>query len=271
MMSEADDSRLPDLPATLAAHLDGAVAILRLARPEKRNCLDNETVLGIERFFTALPDAVRAVVIHGEGAHFSAGLDLSTIQETDVIAGMMHSRLWHRAFQHIEFGRVPVFAALHGAVVGGRLELAAAAHVRVAERSTFYALPEGQRGIFVGGGGAVRVPKLIGTARMMDMMMTGRTYGAADGVALGFSQYLVEDGEGLAKAIELAKRTAENAPMTNFALIQALPRIAAAEPGAGFLLESLMSSVAQDAPEAKKRLQDFLEKRGEKVRHDPKD
>jgi enoyl-CoA hydratase/carnithine racemase len=264
----AADQTLPDLPPTLAAHLDGAVAVLRLARPDKRNCIDNETVLGLETFFTRLPDQVGAVVIHGEGAHFSAGLDLSTLQETDAISGMMHSRVWHRVFQHIEFGRVPVFAALHGAVVGGGLELAAATHVRIAERSTFYALPEGQRGIFVGGGGAVRIPRLIGVARMMDMMLTGRTYGAAEGVTLGLSQYLVEDGEGLAKAIELAKRAAENAPMTNFALIHALPRIAAAEPGAGLLLESAIAAMAQDAPEAKQRLTDFLEKRAEKVKHE---
>ena len=63
-------------------------------------------------------------------------------------------------------GRVPVVAALHGAVVGGGLELASASHIRVADDSTFYALPEGTRGIFVGGGGSVRIPKLIGAARM---------------------------------------------------------------------------------------------------------
>ena len=73
--------------------------------------------------------------------------------ERDTIAGIRHSRMWHRVFESVEFGPVPVVAALKGAVVGGGLELAAAAHIRVAERSTFYALPEGQRGIFVGGGG----------------------------------------------------------------------------------------------------------------------
>jgi enoyl-CoA hydratase/carnithine racemase len=78
------------------------------------------------------------------------------------------------------------------------LELAAAAHIRVAERSAYYALPESTRGIFVGGGGAVRIPRLIGTTRMIDMMLTGRTYSAEEGLSLGFSQYLVDDGHGLA-------------------------------------------------------------------------
>ena len=151
------------------------MAVLTLMRAAKRNALDDPTVAGIEPFFSALPGDIGAVVLTGDGEHFSAGLDLSELSERDVRAGIEHSRSWHRAFQHIEFGKAPVVAVLHGAVVGGGLELAAAAHIRVAERSTFYALPEGSRGIYVGGGASVRVPALIGTARMMDMMLTGRT------------------------------------------------------------------------------------------------
>jgi enoyl-CoA hydratase/carnithine racemase len=155
---------------------------------------------------------------------------------------------------------------LKGAVIGGGLELAAAAHIRVAESSTFYALPEGQRGIFVGGGASVRLPRLIGVARMRDMMMTGRTYRAEEGVVLGFSQYLEEPGAGLAKAVELARKAAGNAPLTNFALIHALPRIAESDPASGYVTEALMAAVAQGDAEAKRRLADFLEKRAEKVR-----
>jgi len=181
--------------------------------------------------------------------------------------GVLHSRSWHSCFEKIEFGPVPVVAALQGAVVGGGLELAAAAHVRVAEKSAFYALPEGQRGIFVGGGGSVRVPRLIGVARMADMMLTGRTYGAAEGVGIGFSQYLVEEGEGLPKALALARTMVGNAELTNFAVIQALPRIADADPRIGYLMESLMASIASGSTEAKSRVRAFLDKRAGKVSH----
>jgi enoyl-CoA hydratase/carnithine racemase len=256
-----------DLPSSLAAEMRGNIALLRLSRPDKRNALDDVMISGIHRFFGNLPAGTRAVVMHGEGQHFSAGLDLSSITETDASGGLSHSRAWHRAFERIEHGDVPVIAVLHGAVVGGGLELAAAAHIRVAERDTFYALPEGSRGIFVGGGGAVRIPRLIGVARMMDMMLTGRTYGAEDGLAMGLSQYLAEPGEGLAKGLELAARVAENTPMTNFAVIHALPRIARADPDAGFLLEGLMASVAGADEQAKLRLRAFLEKRAPKVSH----
>ena len=151
-------------------------------------------------------------------------------------------------------------------MVGGGLELASACHIRVADDSTFYALPEGTRGIFVGGGGSVRIPRLIGVARMTDMMLTGRVYNAVDGERLGFAQYLVPQGQALEKAIELATAIATNAPMTNYALVHALPRIAEQPADHGFMTEALISSIAQSAPEAKARVRAFLEGKAAKVK-----
>ncbi len=258
-------SGFPDLPASLKAERKGDIAIVTLTRPEKRNALNDMIVLGLEAFFGTLPNSIKAVVLNGAGEHFSAGLDLSELAEAEVAEAVRHSQMWHRAFEKIEFGKAPVVAVLHGAVVGGGLELAAAAHVRVAERSTYYALPEGSRGIFLGGGGTVRLPKLIGVSRVANMMLTGHTYNAEDGQALGLSHYLVDNGAGLAKAIELAERMAGNAPLTNFAVMHALPRIAQSDPASGYLTEALMAAVAQGSDEAKTRLKDFLEKRGKKV------
>jgi len=250
---------------TLTTEQDGEILVVRLSRPDKRNALNDSAILALDAVFSRLPPGVRAVVLEAEGEHFSAGLDLSEVSERDATEGVAHSMMWHRAFEKIQFGSVPVIAVLKGAVIGGGLELACATHIRVAETSAFYALPEGQRGIFVGGGGSVRLPRLIGVARMMDMMLTGRTYGAEEGLALGFAQYLVEPGTGAAKARELARRVAGNAPLTNLAVIQALPRIAEADPATGFMTEALMASVAQSDREAKRRIRDFLEKRAAKV------
>lgn len=258
-------AKAPDRASLIASEIQGEVAIVRLARPHKRNALNDTVVMGLEKFFEGLPDSVRAVVLHGEGEHFSAGLDLSELTDRSVAGGVAHSQSWHRVFDKIQFGRVPVVTVMHGAVVGGGLELASATHIRVAERSAYYALPEGVRGIFVGGGGSVRLPRLIGTARVMDMILTGRTYDAEEGQALGISHYLVDNGKGLAYAMELARRVAKNAPLTNFAVMHALPRIAEADPAAGFLTEALVSSIVQGEAEAKERLKAFLEKRGPKV------
>jgi enoyl-CoA hydratase/carnithine racemase len=250
----------------LLVEVKGGVMTVGLNRPAKRNALDDATVLALEACFSAVPKDVAVAVIHGVGEHFCAGLDLSELTERDVTAGMMHSRMWHRTFDRIQFGPVPVIAALKGAVIGGGLELAAACHVRVAETGAFYALPEGQRGIFVGGGGSVRLPRLVGVARMADMMLTGRTYSAEEGVPIGFSQYLAGAGEGFDLALKLAAKIACNAPMTNFAVVQALPRIADADAQAGLLMESLMAAVAQGDGEAKARMRDFLTKKAAKVR-----
>jgi enoyl-CoA hydratase/carnithine racemase len=244
----------------------GAVGVLLLNRPQKRNALNDEMIEELGACVAAIPEGVRALVLHGAGEHFCAGLDLSELSDRSAAQGMAHSRTWHRVFDGIQFGRVPVVAVLHGAVVGGGLELASVAHLRVAEEGTFYALPEGQRGIFVGGGASVRVPRLIGAARMADMMFTGRVYSAEEGQATGISTYLVPAGKGLAKGIELAGRIAGNAAATNFALMHALPRIAELGQDAGLLMEALMAGIAQSEPEAKRRMRDFLQKRAGKVK-----
>ncbi len=244
----------------------GVVLSVGLNRPAKRNALNDTLILAIDACFAALDDDVRAVVVHGVGEHFSAGLDLSELTERDAAEGLWHSRMWHRVFDRIAHCRVPVIAALQGAVIGGGLELACAAHIRVAEPSAYFALPEGQRGIFVGGGGSVRLPRLIGVARMADMMLTGRVYSAAEGVAVGFTQYLAEAGGAYAKAMELADKVAANAPLTNFAVLHALPMIAESNPQAGLVMESLMATVAQSDKEAKKRIRDFLDRKTAKVR-----
>jgi len=243
----------------------GAVAMVRLSRPLKRNALNDGLVEALRDVFQNLPEEAKAAVVYGEGDHFCAGLDLSELKERDAGQGLHHSRSWHVALDAVQLGRVPVVAALHGAVVGGGLELASACHIRVADDSTFYALPEGTRGIFVGGGGSVRIPKLIGVARMTDMMLTGRVYNAVDGERIGLAQYHVPTGTALEKALDLAQRIATNAPLTNYALMHALPRIAEQPADHGFLTEALISSIAQAAPEAKARVKAFLEGKAAKV------
>lgn len=241
------------------------VAVIRLTRPAKRNALNDGLILAIRDLFEHMPEGVRAAVIDGEGENFCAGLDLSELKERDAGQGLYHSRMWHAALERVQYGPVPVIAALHGAVVGGGLELASACHIRVADESTFYALPEGSRGIFVGGGGAVRIPRLIGASRMADMMLTGRVYNAQDGEKIGMAQYLVPQGSAFDKAFELAVRVAQNAPLTNYALIHALPRIAEQPADQGFFTEAMMAAIAQSAPEAKQRVRAFLEGKAAKV------
>lgn len=264
-MSKAQTASESAAPSLLSVTQDGEIAVVRLARPEKRNALNDVLISELYAFFENVPTGTKAVVLTGQGDNFSAGLDLSEVTEHTTAEGIHHSRRWHKAFEAIEFGTVPVIAVLHGAVVGGGLELACTAHLRVAEQSSYYALPEGQRGIFVGGGGSVRIPRLIGVSRMSDMMMTGRVLNADEGHAAGISNYLAPNGAGVEKAMELARRVAANAPLTNYAIMHALPRIADSGPTQGYMMEALMAAIAAGDDFAKERLRAFLEKRAPKV------
>lgn len=249
----------------ISTEIQDNLLIICLNRPEKRNAVNDATLLELDEVFSGASKDIQCIVIQGAGKHFCAGLDLSELEERDALEGLYHSRMWHAAMDKIQFAPVPVVAAIHGACVGGGLEIAAACHIRVADSSAFYALPEGSRGIFVGGGAAVRLPKLIGMANMMDMMLTGRVYQAEEGYRLGFTQYLTEQGKALQEAVKIARKIAQNTPMTNLALTHVLPRIVDAGQDIGLMMEAMAAAIAQSAPQAKERLRDFLEGRAKKV------
>jgi enoyl-CoA hydratase/carnithine racemase len=241
------------------------VAVIRLTRPAKRNALNDGLVEAIRKAFENMPDTVRAAVIEGEGEHFCAGLDLSELKVRDAGEGIHHSRSWHVALDAVQYGLVPVIAALarrrrrRRAGTGQRQPHPRRRRehlLRPARRHTRH---------FCRRRRARCASPLIGVARMTDMMLTGRVYNAQDGERLGFAQYLVPRGEALDKAIELATRIATNAPLTNYALMHALPRIAEQAADHGFLTEALMASIAQSAPEAKDRVRAFLDGKAAKV------
>ncbi|WP_407280244.1 crotonase/enoyl-CoA hydratase family protein [Aromatoleum evansii] len=234
-----------------------------LARPAKRNAISDRLLNAIDAAFAAVPEGTRVIVLGGEGDHFCAGLDLTEHQHRDPFGVMQHSRGWHRVFDRIQNGGIPVVAALHGAVIGGGLELASSAHVRVAEPNTIYQLPEGRHGIFVGGGASVRVAKIIGAGRMCEMMLTGRILESDEGQRLGLSHYLVAPGEALAKAQQLARRIAENAPMANWAMVSAVQRIDNLSSDDGLFVESLTAALTQTSPEVAERIGHFLQRKGQ--------
>lgn len=254
----------------LSTELRGDVAVIGLNRPEKRNAISDAFVEELEAAVIAAEGSAKAGVIHGIGPHFCAGLDLAEHVKKTPFEGVHGSRRWHRVFDRIQRGRLPWFAALHGAVVGGGLELAASAHVRVADSTAFFALPEGQRGIFVGGGGSVRAARLMGVARMTDMMLTGRSVDAATAEAWNLVQYVVPEGTALARAIALAEKAATNAEISNYAVINALPRIQDMASDDGLFVESFIASFTATSPEAEERLNAFLAKKAGKVTR-PKD
>ena len=252
--------------ALLDITIDAGIATVAINRPGKRNAMSDQLVAEIDAFFSNPPKDVKVVVLTGTDGHFCSGLDLAEHVERSAEDGIYHSRNWHRVMDQIQFGGLPVVSAMFGAVIGGGLELAAATHVRIAEPSTIFQLPEGRRGIFVGGGATVRVGRIIGADRMTEMMLTGRKYNAEEGLALGLTHYSVGNGEALPLAMELAGKISRNAPLSNYFMIQAISRINNMSTQDGLFTESLAAALSQTTPDAAEGLAAFLEKRAPRFR-----
>jgi enoyl-CoA hydratase/carnithine racemase len=248
---------------------DNGLYVVTLNRPEKRNALNVATVEELIRFFSGARMAgVKAVLLTGAGDHFCAGLDLVEHWQADRSPDeFMHVCLrWHEAFNKMEYGGVPIVAALKGAVVGGGLELASAAHIRVIDPGTYFALPEGQRGIFTGGGATIRVSDMIGKYRMIDMILTGRVYQGQEAVDLGLAQYITEPGGSFDKAMELADKIAQNLPLTNFAICSAVSHMNNMSGMDAAYAEAFVGGIVNTQPDARARLEAFANKTAARVR-----
>lgn len=243
------------------------IAEIGLNRPDKRNALSQELLDSLADAAERAASEARVAILHGTGPNFCAGLDLAETLSwvSDPATRHRHIRASERSRRRFdEIGRspIPFIAAINGACVGGGFEIAAACHLRVADTTAFFALPEGQRGIYVGGGGSVRISRLAGVPLMTDMMLTGRVLTAEDGERFGIVTYLADRGGALEKARELAKQIGENEEAVNWAVVSALPRLRDLSYDDGLFAESLViDSVMSRTDGSTERLKQFLEKR----------
>jgi (methylthio)acryloyl-CoA hydratase len=249
---------------------DDAVTTVTLNREDKRNCINEDMLEEIDHVFRKPPKGTRCFILAAKGPHFCAGLDLKEHFDKDrsPVEFMRVCQNWHKAFDQIQLGGTPVVAVVQGAVVGGGLELAAATHVRIAEPSAFFALPEGQRGIFTGGGATVRVARIITPARIVDMMLAARTYDAKRGLDVGLAHELVDEGQGLKRAKELAKQIATHPPTTNFAITTGIARINDMSMTDGLFAEGLLQAAVQTNPDIRERLSAFFGKQTKRLEPD---
>lgn len=249
---------------------DSGLTKVTLARSEARNALDESMIDQLVRLFYGIGKSrdVTAVLLCAEGPTFCAGLDLKEhyYKDRSSIDFMQVCRGWHEAFNNMQFSGKPIVAALQGAVVGGGLELASAAHIRVADSTTYFALPEGQRGIFTGGGATVRVADMVGKSRMIDMMLTGRIYQGQEAVDVGLCQYLVGEGESEAKAEELAGKIAGNLPLTNMAITLGIEHSQNVSSLDAYFSEAFVAGIVNTQPDARERLAAFANKTAKKTK-----
>ncbi len=248
--------------------LQGEIALVGLNRPDKRNALSPELMVQLHEAVVRAGAEAKCGVIFGHGDNFCAGLDLARAAQS--WKGGKSQRLpfpFPRSSpqEEIARGNIPFIAALHGATLGGGFEVAAAAHIRVADETTFFGLPEGTRGIFVGGGGSVRIARLLGFARMQDMMLTGRALKPDEAERYGVVQYVVAKGQSVEKAKELAAKICKNAPLSNFAITNSLPRLQDISYDDGLYFERMVAEYTR-SPESIERLNQFLDGTAPRVR-----
>src|SRR6202050_5461721 len=253
---------------TVTYELDGEIALVGLNRPDKRNCFTPTVMKQLREAIERAGEEAKCGIIFGHGDNFCAGLDLRWAAEN--WKNGQSQRLpfpfnRNTYFEAMARGNIPFIAALHGATLGGGLETAAAAHIRVADDTTFLGLPGGPRGIFGGGGGSIRVARLIGFARMQDMMLTGRVLKAEEAERYGIVQYVVPKGQSLTKAKELAQKICMNGPLSNFAITNSLPRLQDLSYDDGLFFERMVAEYTR-SPESITRLNQFLDKTAPRVR-----
>jgi enoyl-CoA hydratase/carnithine racemase len=194
--------------------LQGGIALITLNRPHKRNAINVSSSRALARLVeqTEASPAIRAVVLTGAGPlAFCAGADLD-----DIAAGIGEQIAVNQAGMggliHAE-RRKPWIAAVRGAALGGGTELALACDMIIAGNTASFTLPEVKRGLIAGAGGIYRLMRRIAPALAMELLLTGNRLEAERAAALGLINQLVEDGDVLATALDLARQIAANAPL----------------------------------------------------------
>ena len=249
-----------ELPA-VTYDLEDDVALVGFNRPEKSNAINEEVRTHLLSAVMRANKEAKCGILYGRGKHFCAGRDLRAAAESwerdSPERNNYQAHLDPREF--IGRGNVPFIAAMQGATLGGGLETACACHIRVADETAFFGLPEALRGIYLGGGGSVRIARVLGFPRMQDMMLTGRTLGAEEGERYGLVNYVVPAGQALAKARELAAKIVKNAPLSNYVIINGLPRIDDMSHNDGMFFEMMLAHYTR-SPDSVDRMTQFVDK-----------
>jgi enoyl-CoA hydratase len=187
----------------------GAVALLRLNRPEALNALSDAVLEALCAAFDAVEESrdSRCIVLCGAGRAFAAGADVAGLRELsadDVLAGERGAR-WARLRQ----SRLPVIAAVHGWCLGGGCELALTCDIVLAAESARFGLPETGLGLIPGAGGTQRLPRIAGRSLALEMILAGRTLTAREALAAGICSRVVAPEALQREALALAQRIAQ--------------------------------------------------------------
>lgn len=250
-------------------HEDDALAVITINRPDKLNALNADTIRQLDGALRSVrDDDSRAVILTGAGARaFVAGADIGELSQMGPIDGIQVSRAGQETFRLLERMPKPVIAAVNGFALGGGLELALACHVRVASSKAKFGLPEVKLGIIPGYGGTVRLPRLVGRGRALEMMLTGEMIDAEEAYRIGLVNRVEEPDALLDAARAMARKMAANGPVAIAMALEAVDRGMSTSIDEAQILESNLFGLLASTEDMREGMQAFLEKRSAEFRN----
>lgn len=240
------------------------IAVLTVNRPDKLNALNGRTIveLGEAVRRAAADDSVLGMIVTGSGEKaFVAGADIAELAKMGPVDGVEVSRLGQRVFREIELSRKPVIAAVNGFALGGGCELALACHLRVVSETAKFGLPEVKLGIIPGYGGSLRLPRLVGKGRALELILTGAMIDAAEAHRIGLANRVVPSDSLMAASRELLGQIIANGPVALALAIECTTRGLEMDMDDGLALESNLFGLLAATSDMREGMSAFLEKR----------
>lgn len=244
--------------------IDDAIATVIIDRQSKLNALNPQVVAEIDGAFAALRDegSVRAVILTGAGDKaFVAGADIGVLARMDPLSGVGVSREGQDILRRIELFPKPVIAAVGGYALGGGCELALACHMRVASDRARFGLPEVGLGIIPGYGGTVRLTRVVGLGRAVEMILSGDMIGAERAAEIGLANLVVPHGELLERTRAFAARMTRNAPVALEMALKSIYQAVESPMDQAQATEATMFGLLASTDDMKEGMAAFLEKR----------
>ncbi|MCH8288326.1 MAG: enoyl-CoA hydratase/isomerase family protein [Candidatus Marinimicrobia bacterium] len=253
----------------LLYEVEDKIAIISIDRPEVLNALNRETFHELNEAVLSVrdDDSVGGMIVTGAGEKaFVAGADINELVQATALSGREASIRGQETLQLFELMGKPVIAAINGYALGGGFELALGCHIRIAAENAMMGLPEVGLGIMPGFGGSQRLPRLIGTSRALELILTGKSISAEEALSWGIVSKVVPEGEALNAAKEMMKEILTKAPMSIKMSIEAVNRGMNMSLDEGLAIESDRFGLLCGTEDMKEGMNAFLEKREAKFK-----
>ncbi|RMF92451.1 MAG: enoyl-CoA hydratase [Candidatus Schekmanbacteria bacterium] len=244
--------------------IDDSTAIVTINRPKFLNVINSKTATELTLIFEEIKESktIKSIIIKGAGKKaFSAGADINEIKRLTKKTARSFLSHGHKMLKCIEFCGKPVIAAISGYVLGGGLELALACHFRIATKKSKFGLPELKIGVIPGWGGNVRLPRIVGRAKALEMILTGKILNSDEALEAGLINEVVAENEFMVKVRERASRLNEMPPLAIKKAIDTIMKATEISFQEAIKLEMKNMSSLCETYDKKEGIAAFLEKR----------